>query len=140
MSTRNDSKKPFNMTFQGVVVAGIGQGKMYLSQALYRKQIAHLFSFVPFSGTLNIKITKSLYNKILNFVRENGSVLRGTDTKKEGRRLFNVLAHPCKIEGLEAVALFPEKSIHDDEIEIIADVYLRVKLDLKDGDVVGIQI
>ena len=140
MSTRNDSKKPFNMTFQGVVEAGIGQGKMYISKTLYKDQITRLFSFVPFPGTLNIKVSQYLYNRILNFVQENGSVLGGTDTETEGRKLFNVLAHPCKIEGVDAVVLFPEKSIHDDEIEIIADIYLREKLDLKDGDAVNIEL
>ena len=136
MDQGKDSKKPFTMTFQGVVVAGIGKGRTYLSKALYREQISHLFGFVPFPGTLNIKIKKSLYTKILNFARENGSVLRGKDDRTEGKVLFNVLAYPCKIEGLDAVVLFPEKSAHDDELEIIADVYLREKLALKDGNVV----
>ena len=113
---------------------------MYISKPLYNKQIVGLFSFVPFPGTLNVKVTEDLFAIILSSVEERGSVLTGKAAKGGKERLFRVLAQPCRIEGLDAVALFPVKSVHKDEVEIIASVSLREKLGLRDGDVVSVEM
>jgi len=141
MIAGENEARDHGFVLRGVVVSGVGQGSFYLSQPLYREQINALFGFQPFPGTLNIRISKELFRDIRNHALTNGSILKGSRKGVgEEEHFFRVFCLPCQIEGETVVALFPERSVHDDELELISAVELRKKLTLKDGDPVKIWV
>jgi len=131
--TEDSSNNVFRV--KGVVCSGTGKGRKHLSKKIYKKEIKKYFGFEPFAGTLNIKVSKSLYNMILERTKKEGTLLA-----KKSKEHGNVLALPCQIGSVKSLILFPERSIHKDVIEIAAPVELRKKLKLKDGDQVDVLI
>ena len=49
---------------RGRVVGGLGQGQYYISRKGYRHQFIQKLGFVPFPGTLNIKLDEP-FNPVL---------------------------------------------------------------------------
>ena len=141
MTAGENEGRDHSFVFKGEVVSGVGQGSFYLSQPLYKDQINALFGFQPFPGTLNIRISKELFKDVRSHALKNGPVLNGS-RKGVGdeEQFFRVFSLPCQIEAEKVVALFPERSVHDDELELISPEELRKKLALKDGDPVEIRV
>lgn len=50
-----------SIKLEGYVVSGLGEGAFYMSLEGYRKAFEKVLGYVPYPGTLNIKLTPSLY-------------------------------------------------------------------------------
>ncbi len=66
-------------------------------------------------------------------------------TKNEIANIIHVLAYLAKISASESIniscaILIPDLTRHVEVIEVIADVFLRESLDLKDGSVVHLDL
>lgn len=130
-------KKSGKFSFSGKVVSGLGEGKYYLSFRQYAEQFEKKFSFTPFPGTLNVKTNPEQAEKfVLQLVPE---YIMGFQTKE--RSFGGLTAYRIKINNKIACCLIvPDRTHHSkEEIEIVAPVYLRKALKLKDGSRVGIQ-
>lgn len=120
--------------FKGFVKAGLGEGTYYVRE--YSEKIAKALGFVPFPGTLNIKLSEEIDLKPY-ITKELGGF------EKAGKIFGSVSFIPVRIlakgDGLDCYLVLPEESHHPrDEIEFLSESNLREKFQLEDGDEVRI--
>lgn len=117
----------------GKVVTGIGEGQYYISKEGYRSQFHSMLGFVPFPGTLNIRLDKPF--------APSGEAIKIMGFSEEGKTLGGCECYWIRINGIKAVIVRPERSSYPpDLIEIIAPIGLRGSLCLSDGDEVEVAL
>ena len=118
--------------FLGTVQTGLGEGKYYLSFPQYQKQILEKIGFTPFPGTLNLKVNEhdlAFFKQDLEQITVNGFATK--ERTFGGLKAYKVLID----ESIKGAIVFPDRSNNPAGIaELIAPVFLRKKLDLKDQD------
>ena len=115
----------------GKVTSGVGQAGYYLCRDGYRQQFLDRLGFIPFPGTLNVLLDQP-------FPASAPSVTILGFYEKE-KSFGACQCYRIRINGLDAMAIRPEKSSHPPElIEVIAPLNLRRALNLKDGDTVEV--
>jgi riboflavin kinase len=121
---------------EGELFSGIGDGKYYLSMKQYVCQVLEKLGFVPYPGTLNLKVD---YSKLQEFVSDMHIItINGFHT--EERTFGNLRAYRiCINKMVEGAIVIPERTHYERNIlEIIAPVSVRKHFHLKDGDKVKI--
>ena len=117
----------------GKVSTGMGEGQYYLSREGYRSQFRKKLGFVPFPGTLNIKLDKPFVPSI-----EPIKIMGFSD---EGKTFGGCLCYRIKINGIKAAIVRPDRSSYpSDLIEIIAPISIRDSLGLSEGDEVEVTL
>lgn len=121
----------------GKVITGLGEGQYYISLEGYRSQFIEKLGFMPFPGTLNIKLDPQSIEirkgisadiKISGFTTENRTFGSGS--------CFNVM-----IGDVRGAVIVPERTHYpEDIIEIIAPVNLREHLNIRDGSAVEVEV
>jgi riboflavin kinase len=115
---------------RGKIASGLGQGQYFISREGYSRQFLQHLGFVPFPGTLNVRLEEP-------FPAEQPSI-KIEGFREEGRSFGECKCYRIKLNGIEAAVVRPERSRYPAElIEIIAPVKLRA-LGLEDGDPVEI--
>jgi len=125
----------------GILVSGVGEGKYYVGLKGYKKQFKEKLNFIPYAGTLNLKVDPKI-GRVVNNLPEY-IVIDGFSTKK--RSFGGLRCAKAKIEhrGKQIVAavIKPFRTVHgEDIIEVIAPDCLREKLRIKDGDKVRLVV
>lgn len=140
-----ESKKfiDYPQKIKGEVFSGIGEGAYYISLEGYKKQFIKKLGFDPFPGTLNLRLRslKSLRKRRILEHRDFPKIQ--IEGFKEGTRTFgDVDALRILINNkVKGAILFIQRTHHSAPIlEIISPYFLREKLDLKDGDIVELEI
>ncbi len=114
---------------RGRVVGGLGEGQYYISREGYRNQFFQKLGFVPFPGTLNIKLDQP-FNPGPHQVRIEGF-------REEERTFGGCKCYRIKINGLEGAIIRADRSSYPaDLVEVISPRRLRDALKLEDGDAV----
>jgi len=132
---------PPSVTLEGAVFTGFGEGAYYISKENYRKQIADKLGFEPFQGTLNLRLL-SEYDVKTRIELESYPAVEVEGFKNSDRSFGLVKCYPAIIDNKVKGALVIATRSHYDAsvLEIIAPVYLRKKLNLKDGHKVKIEV
>lgn len=130
---------PGKFVFEGMVFSGLGEGAYYMSRQGYKRQFLRYLGYIPYPGTLNVKLNDPIMinqNKVLRMIK--GIQLRGFRDRK--RTFGNVYVYPAIImDEVEGAVIYAERSIYGpDTLEVISQYYLRDKLKLKDGDKIKI--
>jgi riboflavin kinase len=135
-----ESKK-LELIFHGTLFEGLGEGAYYVGLGGYSVQFKKLLGFVPFPGTLNLKLTSPLeidQKRQLQFW--TGLQVLGFEN---GKRTYG----PAKcflavVAGKYKGAVLVIERTHYDEtvIEIISPTNIRKALKLKDGDPVSVRV
>jgi riboflavin kinase len=127
------------ITIQGVIVGGLGEGAYYVD--LYRTRFRKALGFDPFAGTLNVRITTEDSRKAVNRMKHSPPIIVGGFTK-EGRTFGDVICYRVKVnEKIEATVVIAQRTHHSEDIlEIIAPVNIRKSLKLKTDDVVTLTV
>ncbi|HHO57350.1 MAG TPA: CTP-dependent riboflavin kinase [Thermoplasmatales archaeon] len=120
---------------KGIVASGTGEGKKFLSMPEYREQFIKKYGLEPYPGTLNLEVGKNIVSDIR---KAGGDIIHGFT--KDGREYGNVLCIPVNIFEENCFLILPEKSIHGDMVEIVAEENLRKKYHIHDGAVLDIAI
>jgi riboflavin kinase len=135
--------KPFfepgrNIEVTGKLSRGLGEGAYYLSQEGYIQQIQKKFSLDPYPGTLNITLSEN-DSPLIELLRKGpGIVIEGF---RSGERTFgSCLCYRCKVNGEDGVIMVPNRTLHQNTVEIVSPEKLREKLHLKDDDSVSLEI
>ncbi len=130
--------KSSDLVINGSVFTGLGEGRYYMSQENYRNGIYSRFGFLPFPGTLNIRIARDqlfkfdiLRLKIKDFIPEFES---------NGRVFGKVYLFSGFIKDVPVGIVIPERTHYNDVIELVSEFKLRDKLGLRDGDIIEIRI
>ncbi|ASJ12317.1 DUF120 domain-containing protein [Thermococcus thioreducens] len=130
------SEALYNGIIIGEVISGIGEGAYYVRQ--YSHLIREYLGFDPYPGTLNVRVLfpKTVFDA---FCGVRPVILPGFS--KEGRTFGDVKAYRVQIGDVEGAIVIPSRTVHPPKIaEIVAPVYLREKLGLKDGSRVTVKV
>jgi riboflavin kinase len=132
---------PATIDVSGVLVTGMGEGKYYMSLKGYTKQFQSKIGYVPFPGTLNVKLDKKeQIESLRQLTNLEGTVIDGFS---DGKRTYGwVKCFSCKINGkVDAQLILLERTHYDlSTIEIISKTEIRKKLGLKNGANLSIKI
>jgi len=132
---------PPSVTLEGVVFTGLGEGAYYITRGHYRKQFMEKLGFVPYPGTLNLKLTTDYDVKSYSEL-EAYPAIEIEGFKSENRTFGSVKCYPVIIENKAKGALISALRSHYDAsvIEVIAPVFLRKHLNLKDGHKAKVEV
>jgi riboflavin kinase len=132
---------PPSITLEGTVFTGLGEGAYYISKEPYRRQFIEKLGFDPYPGTLNLRLATDYDMKARNEVEAYpGIEIEGF--KNEDRTFGSVKCYPVIIENEVKGALILALRSHYDTsvLEIIAPVFLRKHLKLKDGHKAKVEV
>ena len=132
---------PPSITLEGIVFTGLGEGAYYISKERYRKQFIEKLGFEPYPGTLNLKLTTD-YDVKTRSELEAYPAIEIEGFRNEDRTFGSVKCYPVTIENSVKGALILALRSHYDAsvIEVIAPVFLRKQLKLKDGHKVKVEV
>jgi riboflavin kinase len=132
---------PSVVELKGTLVSGMGEGAYYMGLSGYTKQFKSKIGYVPFPGTLNVKLTQKIHQEAI----KQFDILDGIKIKSfsDGKRTYGWVkcfnARLNDMVGCQLIIL--ERTHHDDTIvELISDVCLRDTAKLRDGSRVSIKI
>jgi hypothetical protein len=114
---------------KGTVVSGLKKGREFLLKKEYLRQINEKLGFVPYPGTLNIRVTKEILKDLRKIKEEHR--IQGFTSK--GTTYGDIKCYPGTIFDSHCVIIFPFKTTYTDIIEIIAEDNLREKYDINDN-------
>ena len=118
----------------GKVEPGLGKGQYYISREGYQNQFLQNLGFVPFPGTLNIKLEEP-------FIPQAQKTIYIEGFWDNGRTFGKCKCYKIKVYGIEAAIIRPEYSSYPaDLVEVIAPVNLRKALGLADSDTIEMAI
>jgi riboflavin kinase len=119
--------------FKGTVFSGTGEGRKFIDLPWVKQQIQEKLGFTPYSGTLNIRLTKESMkqkNQLENAKQLEISPEKGYCTGKLIK---------ARIDSVECAIVIPQiPNYPSDIIEVIAPWYLRGLLKLTDGSEVTV--
>ena len=126
-----DRKTP---ALAGKVASGLGEGAFYVK--VYSSRIAKALGFTPYPGTLNLQVREEDARRFLSPLRK--VTVDGFSTSQ--RTYGAVHCYPLSIQRrVHGAALVPDRTAHKrDTLELIAPVFLRKALNLKDGQTVEV--
>jgi riboflavin kinase len=119
----------------GKISSGSGEGSKFIEIPWVKEQIARKLGFVPYPGTLNLKLSEGIANSEL---LKNAKAIEILPPKGFCRgRCFNA----CFMGAMTCAVVVPEvENYPEDVLEVIAPMNLREKFGLKDGDLVYVEI
>ncbi|AIZ57189.1 riboflavin kinase [Candidatus Methanoplasma termitum] len=126
------------ITLRGVIADGIGEGKYYMCQIGYSNQFEEKLGFKPYEGTLNVKVDREDVSKIDIIRSAPGETIQGFT--QEGRTFGSAVAHKAKIKSIDCAIIIPERTHHDNTVEIVCQYHLRRTLGIGNGDRVEIKV
>ena len=134
-------EKPAIIKLEGEVFTGLGEGRFYLSLEPYKRQISEKLGFVPYPGTLNLRL-KNKANLEIRKMLKSFSGIKISGFKNNLRTYGDATCYPVLIndEILGAIIFAQRTHYGDDVLEVIAPVCLREALNLNDGDIVILTI
>jgi riboflavin kinase len=137
------NSSPGNIHFNGILVTGMGEGKYYMSLEGYRKQFEKKIGYMPYPGTLNIRLIDPLSQE--NRERIESFRYEFIDGFSDSERTYGwVKCYPAIIndnENIQSDLLILERTHHDKNmLEIIAPISIKQVLSLKNGDNVKVTL
>ncbi|MDH3501530.1 MAG: DUF120 domain-containing protein [Nitrosopumilus sp.] len=130
-----------HVELKGILVSGMGEGAYYMSLKGYTKQFKSKIGYIPFPGTLNVKLDKKVDQKaIQQFETLNGITIESFSDEK--RTYGWVKCFPAKLnQSIDCQLIVLERTHHDDSIiELISKECIRKSGKLQDGSKVTIKI
>lgn len=132
---------PSQVELKGTLVSGMGEGAYYMGLKGYTKQFESKIGYVPYPGTLNVKLDQKIHQEaIKQFETLNGIKIKSFS---DGKRTYGwVKCFSAKLNNsVNCELIILERTHHDDSIiELISKTNLRKIAKLKDGSKVSIKI
>jgi len=132
---------PSTVELKGTLVSGMGEGAYYMSLKGYTKQFKSKIGYIPFPGTLNVRLDKKIHQEtIKQFENLNGITI---ESFSDGKRTYGwVKCFHAKInQSIDCELIILERTHHDSSIiELISEVCIKKSEKLKNGSQVTITI
>ncbi len=126
------------LVFSGAVVSGVGEGRYYLSKKGYNDQFVAKLGYLPFPGTLNVRLDPAHANALEEVRRIRGIRIEGFEA--EGRTFGGATCFQAKLAGGECHLILPDRTHYQNVFEFIAAKSLRRTLRLTDGATVRVEV
>ena len=134
-------KSSTNMELSGSVISGFGEGAYYMSLKGYTKQFKSKINYIPFPGTLNIKLNQQRDSRTVQQLSDLEGVM--IDPFSDGKRTYGWVKcfHAKLNNSINCELIRLERTHHDNSvIELISKINLRRVAGLKTGSKVRIKI
>ena len=135
------SSSTSNIELSGSVITGLGEGAYYMSLKGYTKQFKTKIGYIPFPGTLNIKLNQQRDSQIVQQLADLDGIM--IDPFSDGKRTYGwVKCFHAKLNNtINCELIRLERTHHDNSvIELISKINLRKTVDLKTSSKVRIKI
>ena len=132
---------PSYLKLSGSVISGLGEGAYYMSLNGYTKQFKVKIGYIPFPGTLNIKLNQLQATQIVQQLDDLESVI--IDPFSDGKRTYGWVKcfHATLNNSIKCELIRLERTHHNNSIiELISKNNLRKTSKLKTGSKVTIKI
>ena len=132
---------PSHLKLNGSVISGLGEGAYYMSLNGYTKQFKAKIGYIPFPGTLNIKLNQLQATQIIQQLDELESII--IDPFSDGKRTYGWVKcfHATLNNSIKCELIRLERTHHNNSIiELISKNNLRKTSKLKTGSKVTIKI
>jgi len=132
---------PSHLKLNGSVISGLGEGAYYMSLNGYTKQFKVKIGYIPFPGTLNIKLNQLQATQIIQQLDELESII--IDPFSDGKRTYGWVKcfHATLNNSIKCELIRLERTHHNNSIiELISKNNLRKTSKLKTGSKVTIKI
>jgi len=132
---------PSHIELNGSVISGLGEGAYYMSLKGYTKQFKAKIGYVPFPGTLNIKLNQLQATQIIQQLDEIDNMT--LDPFFDGKRTYGWVKcfHATLNDSIKCELIRLERTHHDNSvIELISKNNLRKTVGLQTGSKVTVQI
>ncbi|HIE46803.1 MAG: DUF120 domain-containing protein [Nitrosopumilus sp.] len=132
---------PSHVELKGTLVSGMGEGAYYMALKGYTKQFKSKIGYVPFPGTLNVRLDQKTHQEAI----KQFETLEGVkiNSFSDGKRTYGwVKCFSAKLNNsISCELIMLERTHHNDSvIELISKTCLRKTGKLKDGSKVSIKI
>ena len=130
-----------HVELKGTLVSGMGEGAYYMGLKGYTKQFQLKIGYVPFPGTLNVRLDQKIYQEAIKQLETFDGIK--IKSFSDGKRTYGwVKCFRAKLNNsVDCELIMLERTHHDDSIiELISKVCLRKNAKLKDGSKVSIRI
>ena len=132
---------PSHIKLEGTLISGMGEGAYYMGLKGYTKQFKPKLGYIPFPGTLNVKLDKKIHQEaIKQFETLDGIKIKSFS---DGKRTYGwVKCFSAKINNsINCELIILERTHHDDSIiELISKSCIRKIGKLRDGSKISIKI
>ena len=135
------SSSPSQLELNGSLISGLGEGAYYMSLNGYTKQFKVKIGYIPFSGTLNIKLNQLQATQVIQQLDELDNVM--LEPFSDGKRTYGWVKcfHATLNESIKCELIRLERTHHDSSvIELISKNNLRKTAKLKTGSKVTVKI
>ncbi|MAG91484.1 hypothetical protein CMO83_02310 [Candidatus Woesearchaeota archaeon] len=124
-----------NLTLNGTIVRGLGEGTFFMSMQHYQKEIKKKLGFRAYPGTLNLKVTKKQSSSLKSIasIKINGY-------KSNNKTLGGARCYKAKVNNINGSIIVPELTKHKNIIEFIAPIHLKSKLNMRNGDKIRVEL
>ncbi len=135
------NSSPSHVILKGTLVSGMGEGAYYMGLKGYTKQFKPKIGYIPFPGTLNVKLDQKIHQEAI----KQFEILEGIkiNSFSDGKRTYGwVKCFPATLNNsINCELIILERTHHDTSIiELISKVCIRKTGKLKDGSKVSIKI
>lgn len=132
-------EEPDELSIHGTVETGLGKGKKFIQKEGYQRQFSQRLGFEPYPGTLNVRIDDAERASISILQNRDGIDIEPFEnggTTYGGAKCF-----PALLQETEDCALIlPDRTEHDDVVELISPKHLRSALEIDEGDAVEVEV
>ena len=124
----------------GKVFSGMGKGRYYVGHPEYKKRFERSLGYVPYPGTLNVKLEDGGTIEALKQLRSKGGI-KVEGFTLNGESFSNLTCFDGELRGERVTLLFIDVTYYNETVaELISPVYLRGRLGIRDGEDVSFTV
>jgi riboflavin kinase, archaea type len=127
--------------FKGTIISGMGEGAYYMSMKGYTKQFKSKLGYVPFPGTLNVKLKDKEFIEAKRSLDVHPAIM--ISGFSDGKRTYGwVKCYPAKVNNsVDAALILLERTHHDDSIiELVSKENIKKLTKLSTGSQITIRV
>jgi phosphoglycolate phosphatase-like HAD superfamily hydrolase len=115
---------------KGELYSGLFKGEYFTQLDWVKREMIEKVGFEPFPGTVNLRVSMEDFAFFMG-IKDEGEILIPPSPQFCEAKLLKV-----NMNGINAAAIFPEKKVwsYVDTLEIMAPVFVRKTLGVRDGD------
>ena len=132
---------PAYIEFKGTIISGMGEGAYYMSMKGYAKQFKARLGYIPFPGTLNVKLKDKEFIEAKRSLDTYPAIM--VNGFSDGKRTYGwVKCYIARVNNqVDAVLIILERTHHDDSIiELISKDNIKKMAKISTGSLISVRV